>query len=570
MVGLTPPLCFTQKSSLICQICDKFRQIFNRNLIIRIRDEDEDDEDEDKDEDEAGTRSGRKPQRTVTEALLSSTSVSKKRARASGKEPVRMRGKRAGLRRTKQHRIELLYLLGQCMLYNEQCDNHGLQSSFVEVIPEMFRLDPIKFTMKEMRSFLKWFQLSFAEIVPPPLSNTRCTALGRLPGIVESRKSCKLERVQVFVIMLRSMHIPARLVMCLFPREKAVKKAKNSGKKDDARPHVWVEVWMPASGEDGGDEGVELLRRWVHVSVNEPCGIDTPGFYHAKVGEGAFTIRQRVQSEAAYIVALSQFNYAMDVTLRYSSRPSVLMKRRCTSTQTVVTQFHTEVQGQEKHAGTGKGKPCWWEGYVLGWLRHAAASMAVMKESAFESASAFKLLQQAMSQETFEAERKELRMCARDEQVPTSEAAFRHHAMFVLEKHLRKHEAVDPSEQPVTFFKGQKVFRRSAVDVLFSRKKWKLAGRMVKAEELDHPMKQWKWQSQRRKGEEETTATVNLYAKKQTNEMQRPALDDGKLPRNQYGNIEIYCDKMVPLGTTVLDHAFALKAAKQLNVDYLR
>ena len=391
-------------------------------------------------------------------------------------------------RGSKRRQVELLFLLAQCLLYNDQCDNRGLQTSFSAEIPEPFRLDPCSFRLKKLRSFLRWFQLKYEKFAAPAGSNTRATKLGRLPGIVQSMQASKLERVQIFVLLLRAMEVPARIVFCLFPREKASASAPKKGKasRDDERPHVWAEVWVATEGSKG---------RWVHVSVNEKAGIDSPSFYHAALGQGGFTSRKKVSVEAAYIVALSQFNYAVDVTMRYTSRPSTVHKRRVGVKGMQVAQFHTGYKRQSK--AEGNVKVCWWEGYVLAGLRHEAASTAVMKEDRFESAEAFNILQQAMSEEAFESERKELQASAMSEEIPTSEEGFRHHAKYVLEKHLRKHEAIRPSAKPVTFFKGQKVFTREDVAVLFSRKKWKLAGRQVKEEELDLPMKQWKWKKRK-------------------------------------------------------------------------
>ena len=68
-------------------------------------------------------------------------------------------------------------------------------------------------------------------------------------------------------------------------------------------------------------------------------------------------------------------------------------------------------------------------------------------------------------------------------------------------------------------------------------------------------------------GDEENAGTA-LYAFHQTIEYNPPPVVNGRIPKNVYGNLDLYVPSMVPAGAVHLKHPETQRAAKLLGVDY--
>ncbi|KAM0748756.1 Rad4-domain-containing protein [Meredithblackwellia eburnea MCA 4105] len=164
-----------------------------------------------------------------------------------------------------------------------------------------------------------------------------------------------------------------------------------------------------------------------------------------------------------------------------------------------------------------------------------------------------------------------------NEPMPTSVAAFKNHPTYVLEQHLHRDETILPGSKKLGVFRGTEiVYARSAVVQLKSEENWRRVGRVVKSD-IEIPMK---WVKQR-------TVTINrkraenlalmdggevtqqpLYAESQTKIYIPPPVVNGKIPKNDFGNIDLYVPSMLPEGATHLPHKSAAKCAKTLGIDY--
>src|SRR6202034_2094070 len=47
-----------------------------------------------------------------------------------------------------------------------------------------------------------------------------------------------------------------------------------------------------------------------------------------------------------------------------------------------------------------------------------------------------------------------------------------------------------------------------------------------------------------------------------------PPVVDGRVPRNAYGNLDVYVPSMIPAGAIHVQHPLAARSAKLLGVDY--
>ncbi|OAF62082.2 hypothetical protein VC83_01612 [Pseudogymnoascus destructans] len=163
------------------------------------------------------------------------------------------------------------------------------------------------------------------------------------------------------------------------------------------------------------------------------------------------------------------------------------------------------------------------------------------------------------------------------EPMPTSIADFKGHPRYVLERDLRRNEVlVDPHEIGKVASgrdansaggKGKKiesVFRRGDVKTVRSADGWYRLGREVKVGE--QPMKSRA--ARRIANDDEETGDVALYTEDQTVLYEAPPVVDGRVPKNVYGNLDVYVESMVPKGGVHLPYPDAARAARLLGISY--
>ncbi|KAG7386853.1 hypothetical protein PHYPSEUDO_015163 [Phytophthora pseudosyringae] len=164
------------------------------------------------------------------------------------------------------------------------------------------------------------------------------------------------------------------------------------------------------------------------------------------------------------------------------------------------------------------------------------------------------------------------------EGMPTSLEGFRKHHLYVLERHLGQLECLHPRTL-VGLFNGQPVFLREHVQPLQSAFKWRRLGRVVKERERAKPAK---WLSRgdgpsansddsdnaRDAGRPGGGSSLALFGLWQTTEFKPPPLVDGRVPKNQYGNLEIWSPAHVPSGAVHLRLPRMDAVAESLGIDF--
>ncbi|KAL1667499.1 hypothetical protein GGF50DRAFT_124822 [Schizophyllum commune] len=241
------------------------------------------------------------------------------------------------------------------------------------------------------------------------------------------------------------------------------------------------------------------------------------------------------ENRMLYVVAFEEDGYARDVTRRYAHQYlSKVMK----------------AQGGSKQLARGKNRIQWWEG-VMGLVTRP-----------------YRLHRDDMEDE-------ELNSMQMSEGMPTTLAGFKDHPLYVLERHIRQHETIHPPP-PATpelgKFRGEPVYPRSNVVALKSAENWmRSEGRTVKAGE--QPMKFVKLHANtvarlreielakdelRVAGADSAGDLMQgLYARSQTELFVPPPVVDGKIPKNNFGNVDLF----VP-------NKGVVKVARKLGFDY--
>jgi xeroderma pigmentosum group C-complementing protein len=160
---------------------------------------------------------------------------------------------------------------------------------------------------------------------------------------------------------------------------------------------------------------------------------------------------------------------------------------------------------------------------------------------------------------------------------------YKQSAEYVLEQHLRREEALIPGAEPVRTFvagKGDKakeypVYLREDVAVCKTVESWHKEGRAIK--EGEQPMKHVPMRAvtliRKREMEDALKETgeklkQGLYAQDQTDWIIPPPLENGVIPKNAYGNMDVYVPTMVPKGAVHLPLKGSAKLCKRLQIDF--
>ncbi|KAH0536931.1 hypothetical protein FGG08_006233 [Glutinoglossum americanum] len=167
------------------------------------------------------------------------------------------------------------------------------------------------------------------------------------------------------------------------------------------------------------------------------------------------------------------------------------------------------------------------------------------------------------------------------EEMPRNVQDFKGHPYYALDRHLKRNEVIYPVREvgrlttgPMSKGRGtEPIRRRSDVHVVKSADSWYRAGRDIKTGQ--QPLKHI--QPKRNKpnslgddeeGDPDGGTGTGLYAEFQTVVYEPPPVVRGRVPKNSYGNIDIYVPSMVPKGGSHLPHPDAARAARLLRIDY--
>ncbi|KAL2808800.1 Rad4 transglutaminase-like domain-containing protein [Aspergillus granulosus] len=162
---------------------------------------------------------------------------------------------------------------------------------------------------------------------------------------------------------------------------------------------------------------------------------------------------------------------------------------------------------------------------------------------------------------------------------------------FVLERFLRREEALRPGSQPVRTFtpggknkakikgaetsKTENVYRRSDIVKCQSAESWHKEGREPRESEI--PLKRVPIRAvtllRKREVDEQARLTgqkplQGLYSFEQTQEIIPPPIVDGIIPKNDYGNIDCFVPRMVPEGAVHIPFPGTARVCKKLGIDY--
>ncbi|KAF9762028.1 hypothetical protein IL306_003584 [Fusarium sp. DS 682] len=329
--------------------------------------------------------------------------------------------------------------------------------------------------------------------------------------------------------------------------------SKTTAKKYDADmefPHYWTEVLSPVTNKylpvDAIVKNVVGTNRDLIESL-EPRG--------AKA--------DKARQIMAYIVAYSQDGTGKDVTVRYLKRnmlPGRTKGVRMTPEKVPVYNHHGKVKRYDQFD--------WFKTAISGYLRgHKNHPISEVDE-----------MEEATDLKPAKPEKKEVREGQETLQY------YKQSKEFVLERHLKREEALKPGAKAVKVFKNkgkggkveeEDVFLRSDVLNVKSAETWHKQGRAPLAGE--HPLKRVPYRAattnRRREIMEAEAATgkkvlQGLYSWEQTDWIIPSPIKDGVIPKNEYGNIDLFAEHMCPEGAVHVPFRGAMRVCKKLQIDY--
>lgn len=164
-------------------------------------------------------------------------------------------------------------------------------------------------------------------------------------------------------------------------------------------------------------------------------------------------------------------------------------------------------------------------------------------------------------------ENEELKARFTEEPLPSTIGQYKNHPLYALKRHLLKFEAIYPPTALVLgYMRGEPIYSRECVHNLHSRETWMKEGLVVKVGE--QPYKMVRARPKWHKPHENTTEpTLPIFGRWQTEMYVAPPAVDGKVPVNEYGNVELFQPSMLPAGAVHIRVPGLQKVAKKLNID---
>ncbi|XP_026863467.2 DNA repair protein complementing XP-C cells [Electrophorus electricus] len=261
----------------------------------------------------------------------------------------------------------------------------------------------------------------------------------------------------------------------------------------------------------GDDEWIEVYlvgaKKWVCVDVNQ--GVGKP-----------LQCTNRASQPVTYVVGVDGDGYLKDLSSRYDPTWLTLSRRRRIDSE-------------------------WWEETLE--------------------------FYECPDSERKQQEDKEMQDKLLDKPFPTAISEYKNHPLYVLERHLLKYEVIYPrSAATLGYCRGEPVYSRDCVHTLHSKDTWLKEARTVRLGEEPYKMVKGfsnRSRKARQMSEQKDENDLALYGRWQTEEYQPPLAIDGKIPRNEFGNVYMFKPCMVPVGCVHLCLPNLHRVARKLDLD---
>ncbi|CAB3228293.1 unnamed protein product [Arctia plantaginis] len=250
---------------------------------------------------------------------------------------------------------------------------------------------------------------------------------------------------------------------------------------------------------------VEELEQWISVDVVKGKIHSTKDFY------------ANATHPVCYVVGWDNNNYLKDLTRKY------------------VPHFNTETRKL-------RVDPPWWDTAVSPYLGPKTARDREEDEY--------------LSRMQLEAP------------LPKSIAEYKNHPLYALKRHLLKFEAIYPPDAAsLGFVRGEPVYARECVYTCRSRDTWLKEAKVVKLGENAYKVVKARPKWDKLSNKLITDKPLEVFGPWQVQDYEPPVAENGVVPRNAYGNVELFKECMLPKGTVHIKLPGLNRVAKKLNID---
>ncbi|XP_038265806.1 DNA repair protein complementing XP-C cells [Dermochelys coriacea] len=277
-----------------------------------------------------------------------------------------------------------------------------------------------------------------------------------------------------------------------------------------------------SSDDDGEQEMVKVTGtdQWLEIFVEQEDRWMCVDCVHGIVGQPSLCFKYATKP-VSYIVGIDSNGHVKDVTQRYD--PAWMTStRKC------------------------RVDPQWWEDTL-----EPYKSPFVEREK---------------------KEEREFLVKLQDQPLPTVIGEYKNHPLYALKRHILKYEAIYPETAAILgYCRGEAVYSRDCVHTLHSRDTWLKQARVVRIGEVPYKMvKGYSNQARKARLAEPSNREkddLGLFGLWQTEEYQPPVAVDGRVPRNEYGNVYLFLPCMLPIGCVQLKLPNLHRVARKLDID---
>ncbi|KFY18785.1 hypothetical protein V493_08347, partial [Pseudogymnoascus sp. VKM F-4281 (FW-2241)] len=319
----------------------------------------------------------------------------------------------------------------------------------------------------------------------------------------------------------------------------------------DLAPNYWIEVLSP------------VTNIWVPVNPFAPSDpvATNPELLLGFEPRGAKA--EKARQVMAYIIGFSSDGTAKDVTVRYLKRhmwPGKTKGVRMPVEKVPVYNSNGKIKRHEEYD--------WFKTVMSGYERRDQQRSIIDDQ------------EEATDLKAVKPEKKE----AKDGEETLQ--SYKQSSEFVLQRHLRREEALLPTAKHIKLFtvKGkadapaieEKVYPRKDVVNCKSVETWHKEGREPKVGE--QPLKRVPYRAattnrKRELAEAELASggekiLQGLYSRDQTDWIIPPPVEDGIIPKNAFGNMDCYVPSMVPKGAVHIPLRGTTRICRKLGIDF--
>lgn len=292
------------------------------------------------------------------------------------------------------------------------------------------------------------------------------------------------------------------------------KRQKPKGKKKSQGSSPNTKQEKPEKTEESKLE-TQCIEHWVEVFTPKDSKWIAVDVVHGSVGS---VTESHIREPLCYVLGFDDDNRVKDITRKYASAWLTSVKKK-------------------------RIDPAWWEESLEPFSPPTGCERELVENTQIQS----KLQRQPM---------------------PASIADFKNHPLYALKRHLLKFEAIYPPDAPTLgFVRGEAVYARECIHTLRSRETWLREARMVRVKEQPYKVVKARPRYDKLSGQILKEQPLELFGRWQTEEYMPPIAFNGKVPRNEWGNVELFKSCMLPIGTVHLKAPGLARVAAKLNID---